>query len=186
MPITTLKEQNFPKWCELHYYEIIKLNSNDSQVFERKEKREKIIICSGNARLTFLDNGVQSMNVSDKANVDNKVADKGLNPEIKTHLAIDIKNGIHCTTGSLGHGLPIATGMAFARKKQKIKGKIFVMISDGECQEGTTWESLLIATKHKLDNLVIIVDRNGLQITGKTEEVNPIEPLMDKFFSCLK
>ena len=70
MPITTLKEQNFPKWCELQYYEIIKLNSNDSQVFERKEKREKIIICSGDARLTFLDNGVQSMNISGKANVD--------------------------------------------------------------------------------------------------------------------
>ena len=70
MPITTLKEQNFPKWCELQYYEIIKLNSNDSQVFERREKREKIIICSGDARLTFLDNGVQSMNVSGKANVD--------------------------------------------------------------------------------------------------------------------
>ena len=66
--------------------------------------------------------------------------DKGLNPEIKTHLEIDLKNGINCTTGSLGHGLPIATGMAFAKKKQNIKGKIFVMISDGECQEGNTWE----------------------------------------------
>ena len=84
--------------------------------------------------------------------------DKGLKTKITTHLERDEKNGIHCTTGSLGHGLPIAAGMAFARKKNKIKGKIYVMISDGECQEGTTWESLLIATKHRLDNLVIIVE----------------------------
>ena len=79
--------------------------------------------------------------------------DKGLKPKITTHLEIDEKNGIHCTTGSLGHGFPIATGMAFARKKRGKKGKIFVLISDGECQEGTTWESLLIASKHKLNNL---------------------------------
>ena len=65
--------------------------------------------------------------------------EKGLNTQIKTHLEIDEKNGINCTTGSLGHGLPIATGMAFAKKKQKKPGKIYVMISDGECQEGTTW-----------------------------------------------
>ena len=89
--------------------------------------------------------------------------EKGFNTKIKTHLEIDEKNGINCTTGSLGHGLPIATGMAFAKKKLKKKGKVFVMISDGECQEGTTWESLLIAAKHKLDNLVIIVDYNKLQ-----------------------
>ena len=77
---------------------------------------------------------------------------KGLNPKLTTHLEIDPKNGIHCTTGSLGHGLPIATGMAFARKKQKISGKIYVMISDGECQEGTTWESLLIASKNRFNS----------------------------------
>ena len=58
---------------------------------------------------------------------------KGLNPKLTTHLELDPKNGIFCTTGSLGHGLPIATGMAFARKQQKISGKIYVMISDGEC-----------------------------------------------------
>ena len=112
--------------------------------------------------------------------------EKGLNPKIKTHLEIDIKNGINCTTGSLGHGLPIATGMAFARKKQKIKGNIFVMISDGECQEGTTWESLLIAAKHKLDNLIIVVDYNKLQALSTIEEALPLESLSKKFkaFNC--
>ena len=86
--------------------------------------------------------------------------EKGNKPKLSTHLEIDEKNGIYCTTGSLGHGLPIATGMALAKKNKKQKGKIFVMISDGECQEGTTWESILIASKHKLDNLIILVDYN--------------------------
>ena len=105
---------------------------------------------------------------------------KGLSPKISTHLEIDPKNGIHCTTGSLGHGLPIATGMAFARKKQSKKGKIFVMISDGECQEGTTWESFLIAAKHKLDNLIVIIDYNKIQALSKIDDVLPLFNLKKK------
>ena len=78
--------------------------------------------------------------------------------------------------------MPIATGIAFARKKQKIKGNIYVMISDdGECQEGTTWESLLIATKLKLDNLVIIVDYNKIQALTKLEDGLPLKNLSKKF-----
>ena len=107
--------------------------------------------------------------------------DKGLNPELTTHLELDIKNGIHCTTGSLGHGLPIAIGMAFARKKQKIPGKVYVMVSDGECQEGTTWESLLIGSKHKLDNLVVIVDYNKIQALSRLKDALPLENLLSKF-----
>ena len=104
-----------------------------------------------------------------------------MNPKLTTHLELDVKNGIHCTTGSLGHGLPIATGMAFARKKQKISGKIYVMISDGECQEGTTWESLLIAAKHNLDNLVILVDYNKIQALSTLDEALPLHNLASKF-----
>ena len=112
--------------------------------------------------------------------------EKGFNTKIKTHLEIDQKNGINCTTGSLGHGLPISTGMAFARKKLKKKGRIFVLISDGECQEGTTWESLLIASKHKLDNLVIIIDYNKLQALSKLEDALPLDNLAKKIkaFNC--
>ena len=105
---------------------------------------------------------------------------KGLKTKISTHLEIDEKNGIFCTTGSLGHGLPIATGMAFARKKLKKKGKIFVLISDGECQEGTTWESLLIAAKHKLDNLVLLIDYNKIQALTTLDEGLPLNSLSAK------
>jgi transketolase len=108
---------------------------------------------------------------------------KGYNPRLTTHLEIDVKNGINCTTGSLGHGLPIATGMAFAKKKKKEKGKIFVLISDGECQEGTTWESFLIASKHKLNNLIVIVDYNKIQALSRIEEVLPLHNLSKKFKS---
>ena len=114
---------------------------------------------------------------------------KGFKLKIKTHLEIDQKNGIHCTTGSLGHGLPISAGMAFAKKKLKKKGKIFVMISDGECQEGTTWESFLIASKHRLDNLVVIIDYNKIQALSKLDDALPLENLRNKIqsfnFNCI-
>jgi len=107
--------------------------------------------------------------------------EKGLNPKLTTHLELDKKNGIHCTTGSLGHGLPIATGMAFAKKQQKNSGKVYVMMSDGECQEGTTWESLLIAAKHKLDNLIVIVDYNKIQALSRLKDALPLANLTSKF-----
>jgi len=107
--------------------------------------------------------------------------EKGLNPKLTTHLELDKKNGIHCTTGSLGHGLPIATGMAFAKKQKKKSGKVYVMMSDGECQEGTTWESLLIAAKHKLDNLVVIVDYNKIQALSRLKDALPLANLSSKF-----
>jgi transketolase len=107
--------------------------------------------------------------------------EKGLNPKLTTHLELDPTNGIHCTTGSLGHGLPLATGMALGRKLQKKSGKIYVMMSDGECQEGTTWEALLIAASHKLDNLVVLIDYNKIQALSFLEEGLPLDDLPAKF-----
>ena len=107
--------------------------------------------------------------------------EKGYNPKISTHPDIDEANGIYCTTGSLGHGLPIGIGMAMARKFKKQPGKIYVLVGDGECQEGTTWESSLIASQHKLDNLVLIVDHNKIQALDKIENVLSINNLAKKF-----
>jgi transketolase len=106
---------------------------------------------------------------------------KGYNPPLTTHLEIDPRNGIHCTTGSLGHGLPIGTGMALARKLQQKTGRIYVMMSDGECQEGTTWESLLIAARHKLDNLIVLIDYNKIQALNTLEQALPLDNLSAKF-----
>lgn len=68
---------------------------------------------------------------------------------------------ILASTGSLGHGFPMAVGLALAKKIKGEDGRVFVLIGDGECNEGTTWESALLASHHKLDNLTVIVDDNG-------------------------
>ena len=108
---------------------------------------------------------------------------KGYKTKLTTHLEIDEKNKIFCTTGSLGHGFPISTGLALGRKKLKKKGRVFVLISDGECQEGTTWESLLIGAKHQLDNLVLIIDYNKIQALSKLNDVLPLDSLNKKLIS---
>ena len=91
--------------------------------------------------------------------------------------------GIEHNTGALGHGLSVAVGMAIGLKLDKKPYNVFTLLGDGELSEGSIWEGLMSANKYKLDNLTIIIDRNKLQITGKTEDVNPIEPLKEKFLA---
>ena len=92
-------------------------------------------------------------------------------------------SGVEHNTGALGHGLSVAVGLALAKKKDKSKKKVFALLGDGELSEGSVWEACTSANKYQLDNLIVVVDRNHLQITGKTEDVNPIEPLDEKFKS---
>jgi transketolase len=89
--------------------------------------------------------------------------------------------GIEISTGSLGHGLTIGTGMALAAKRDDRPGRIFCLISDGECDEGSTWEPALFAPQHRLDNLVVIVDYNKIQSFGRVEDVINLSPLADKW-----
>jgi len=89
--------------------------------------------------------------------------------------------GVELSTGSLGHGLPYGLGIAMARKLSKIAGRVFVVMSDGECDEGTTWESAMIANHHNLDNLTLIIDRNRIQSLTFTEETLKLEPFADKW-----
>lgn len=102
----------------------------------------------------------------------------GYNPILEGHPHYDPKNGIYCTTGSMGHGFPVGIGMALARKLNNQKGKIFVLLGDGECQEGTTWESILIGSKLKLNNLVIIVDNNKIQGSGYVDDILPLDNVL--------
>ena len=103
--------------------------------------------------------------------------EKGLDPKLEGHPTLDEKNGVFFTTGSEGHGLPASVGMALARKIKEEEGRIFVLMGDGECQEGTTWESLLTASHRKLDNLTVIVDYNGIQGAGFIKDNLPIKGL---------
>jgi len=122
------------------------------------------------------------------------LADKGYFPVemLKTFCNFDsilgghpepIIPGVEVSTGSLGHGLPIAVGMALHAKIVGSKHKIFVLMGDGECNEGTVWEAAMSASKHKLNNLLVMVDYNKQQSFGSTYEVLDLEPFADKWSS---
>lgn len=89
--------------------------------------------------------------------------------------------GIEAATGSLGHGLSIATGIALASKMNGISYNVVTLLSDGECNEGSTWEAALLAPAHHLNNLIAIVDFNKWQATGRSSEITALEPLEKKF-----
>jgi len=91
--------------------------------------------------------------------------------------------GVEFSAGSLGHGLPVATGMALAAKRDGKAYRIFCMLSDGECDEGSVWESALFAPHHKLDDLIVIIDYNKIQSLGRVEEVIDLKPLAEKWRS---
>lgn len=89
--------------------------------------------------------------------------------------------GVEVSTGSLGHGLPIGAGMALAAKRSDANHRIFVLLSDGECDEGSNWEAILFAAHHKLDNLVAIIDYNKLQSLASPSETLNLEPFPQKW-----
>ena len=96
------------------------------------------------------------------------------------HPTIEVP-GIEVNSGALGHGLPIGVGMAIAAKMDKQAWRTFVMMGDGEQGEGSIYEAAMAGSKYKLDNLVAIIDRNNLQISGDTEDVMPIESIRERW-----
>jgi transketolase len=119
---------------------------------------------------------------------------RGYFPEeaLVTHLELDsivpghacsrTTPGIDTSTGSLGHGLSIGVGAALGIKMDGTENRVFVLLGDGELQEGSNWEAAMAGAHHKLDNLIAIIDRNMYQ-TGPTEEMMSLEPLADKWQS---
>ena len=102
----------------------------------------------------------------------------GILPEHPVYKSVP---GIEATSGSLGHGLSLGLGMALAAKINKNNYRVYVLMSDGECNEGSVWEAAMLAPAHNLDNLVAVVDFNRWQATGRSQEVTSISPLKDKF-----
>jgi len=100
----------------------------------------------------------------------------GEHPPSPSHLP-----GIEAATGSLGHGLPIGLGMLLAARMRGLSYRVFALLGDGECNEGTIWEAALLAGKHKLENLVVIVDFNKWQATDRSEDVMELAPFKDKW-----
>lgn len=99
---------------------------------------------------------------------------------LMTHISHKVP-GVEFSTGSLGHGLPFGCGKALAAKRAGVTWRTYVMLSDGELDEGSNWEAILFAPQHRLDNLVAIVDYNKIQSLGSVAEVMELEPLADKF-----
>ena len=100
-------------------------------------------------------------------------------PSVNEHFEF-----IHWSTGSLGHGLPVGTGFAYAEKyllNKSSPGLVITVVSDGELDEGSNWEGVLFASQHRLNNFIVIVDYNKIQSFGRVNEVMELEPLVDKF-----
>jgi transketolase len=90
---------------------------------------------------------------------------------------------VNLSTGSLGHGLPFSVGRALAKKRMEIQGQSFVLLSDGECDEGSNWEAALLASHLGLNNVSAVIDRNFLQSLKSTEETVQLEPLAEKWLA---
>ena len=88
--------------------------------------------------------------------------------------------GVEFSTGSLGHGLPVAAGMALAARRNQRGHRIFCLMSDGDCNEGSTWEAIMFAAQHGFDNLTAIVDANKIQALGKVTDIINMEPFAEK------
>ena len=102
--------------------------------------------------------------------------DKG---KLSGHISHHVP-GVEFSTGSLGHGLPVAVGMALAARYRQQKHRIVCLMSDGDCNEGSTWEAIMFAAQHQFDNLTVVVDYNRVQALGHMENVIEMEPFADK------
>ena len=115
-----------------------------------------------------------------KENLDTYYQDGG---KLPGHLDKEAVPGIEFSFGSLGHGLSVGVGMALANKRMNNPGRVFVILGDGECNEGSVWEAAMFAPHHKLSNLTVVFDYNKIQSFGATNEVINQEPIFDKWKS---
>jgi len=102
---------------------------------------------------------------------------------LPAHLDRDTNEAIEVSSGSLGHGLPQALGFAYSKKLKNLDSKVYVLMGDGETQEGSIWEAAMLAPKMGLDNLTVLIDRNNLQGYGRPSELVSFEPIDEKFRS---
>ena len=106
---------------------------------------------------------------------------RSIGSHLQGHPCVQHTPGIDASSGSLGQGISVATGMALSAKLSNESYRVYTLLGDGEIQEGQVWEAAMFAAAKKLDNLCVIVDNNGLQIDGRIEDVNSPYPIPDKF-----
>ena len=144
-------------------------------------KANSFILSKGHACLSLYCVLNEKKYISDKT-----LSSFGKNNSILMSHTTHKVEGIDLSTGSLGHGLPVANGIALANKIKKKNDKTFVLLSDGELDEGSNWEALLFAAHHKLNNLIVIIDYNKIQSLDTVEKTINLEPMSKKFrsFGC--
>jgi transketolase len=158
------------------YFKVMNFNPK----IKNKNYRDFFLLSKGHAALalyvTLCKKGFFSKNYLDKEFLNNG-GKLGGHPDYNTSL------GIEYSSGSLGHGISVGAGIALAKKKDKIPGNVYVLIGDGECNEGMIWEAILFGSSFNLDNLTVIVDFNNLQGLGKSNKIIGLDPLSKKFES---
>lgn len=142
----------------------------------KKEDRDRFVLSKGHCAEVFY-SVLEAAGFLSKSDTDSYGE---YNSPLAGHPTVK-NRGVEINTGALGHGLSAGVGMALAAKMDVKDYKTFVMMGDGEQAEGSIYEAAMAAHKYKLDNLVAIIDRNGLQISGKTEDVMPIESIKERW-----
>lgn len=157
------------------YFEILNIDPKHPE----KEERDRFVLSKGHACATLYSvlakRGFFSEQLLEKYCINGS--------KIAAHSTLGSLPGIEATAGSLGHGLPMAAGMALAAKHKKLTSKIYVLTGDGECMEGSIWEAILFSSHYKLDNLILIIDNNDLITLGKISEITDLYPLDKKLES---
>ena len=156
------------------YFGFMKVKNNQIK------KNDRFIMSKGHAALSYYLVLMKLKFFSEKFLLNEYLTNNG---KLGGHPDMNIKLGIDFSSGSLGNGISVAAGMAYAHKADKQKNKVFTLIGDGECNEGIVWETALFAGHHKLNNLFVIIDYNKLQGFGSTNKILNLEPLKSKFQS---
>lgn len=154
------------------YFRILRVNPFSPKM----PKRDRFILSKGHAA-PALYAVLKEKGFLSKSELATYCQNGGILEEHPSHKV----NGIEVSTGSLGHGMPIGIGMALAAKIKKSPSKVFILLSDAECDEGETWEAILSAAHHKLNNLIVFLDYNKVQALGKKKDILNIEPLARKW-----
>jgi transketolase len=155
------------------YYKIMHLDPTNPTMAER----DKFILSKGHGGAALYAT-LAERGYFPKANLDRYYVDGGMLPG---HLDMEAVPGVEVSAGSLGHGLSIGIGMAIANQLDRNKGHIYVLVGDGECNEGSIWEAVMLAATLKLTNLTVIIDYNQLQSFGRTNEVINQENMSERW-----
>lgn len=155
------------------YFEVMKVDPEKP----KRDDRDRFILSKGHSSIGLY-TILHLRGFMDKATL---LSFRQDNSNLCGHPDMHKVAGVEMSTGSLGHGLSIGAGLAMAGKMDKKDYRVFVLMGDGETQEGSIWEAALFSAHHKLDNLVGIVDRNMLQIDGCTEDILALEPYRAKW-----